>query len=440
MVASIAAAWILLLKRVEPVPTWFYVFAWYPTLVLLDEIATARTGSPRLLSRRGFVLSVFGWSVPIWLLFELANFRLRNWYYVFLPVGPVERWIGIVLSFATVVPAVLLSARAVAPRRSPSVSPGFRMTVRGVDLRAAELTGLATGALALVWPTVFFPLIWGAVWLVADPYLYRRRPDWSLIGDLERGRLRRIGSLLAGGLLIGFLWEWYNYWARGKWFYTVPWLEDLKWFEMPPYGFLGFPFFALEAWTLYHALCAAGLAVAPASTSGSPPAGPEVPAGVPRRRPGRMVVLAAGAAVIFSAVTLLGMERLTISSVVPTLRAAPWVDRAVVERAHQVGLSSVFDVVELPPGDLARAVGISGAEAERLQAGLRLAVLRGIGVSHAAALFGVGIEDRCALARSRPDHLWRLLHRATGSPARPTLAEVRVWVRGARAGGDCPGD
>ncbi len=53
------------------------------------------------------------------------------------------------------------------------------------------------------------------------------------------------------GLLCGVLWEFWNYWARAKWHYTVPILENLKMFEMPLPGYLGFPPFAVECFTMY---------------------------------------------------------------------------------------------------------------------------------------------------------------------------------------------
>src|SRR5437764_8660365 len=43
--------------------------------------------------------------------FEAINFRLQNWYYVFLPPHRLDRWAGITISLATVVPAVLLPER-----------------------------------------------------------------------------------------------------------------------------------------------------------------------------------------------------------------------------------------------------------------------------------------------------------------------------------------
>ena len=90
--------------------------------------------------------------------------------------------------------------------------------------------------------------------LIADPIVYRKAKSESLIADIEGGRWDRIARIMLGGLAIGFWWEMLNFWARGKWVYTVPFLEEIKLFEMPPFGFVGFPVFALSAWSLYQAL------------------------------------------------------------------------------------------------------------------------------------------------------------------------------------------
>jgi len=79
------------------------------------------------------------------------------------------------------------------------------------------------------------------VWLIAEPALYRTDPERSLFGDIAAGRWGRIARLMAAGLFAGALWESFNSVARGKWIYTVPFLEHIKIFEMPPVGFLGFP-------------------------------------------------------------------------------------------------------------------------------------------------------------------------------------------------------
>ena len=77
------------------------------------------------------------------------------------------------------------------------------------------------------------------------------RGSESIAGDLARGDFRRLLSLLAGGFICGFLWEFWNYWALSKWTYTVPYFGNIRIFEMPVLGYLGFPPFAVECWVIY---------------------------------------------------------------------------------------------------------------------------------------------------------------------------------------------
>lgn len=431
--AVMGTAWTLLLLGVDPVPTWFYVFAWYPTLVLLDRVAHRLDGRPPLLARPARTASLLAWSAVIWLLFEAANFRLTNWYYVFLPHAGVERWAGIVLSFATVVPAIVLAARVL---DAAGVGRGWRtapLPARSWELNAAVALGVLTGAMALMWPDQFFPLIWGAVWLVADPFVYRRQPEWSLLGDLARGRWDRLGRLMIGGLGVGLLWEFYNFWARGQWIYTIPWLEQLKWFEMPPVGFLGFPLFALEAWAVYHALCVLGVAVPLVRVGGAEHTTAALP-----RRPARLGI--AAGAVVFALLVLAGMERRTISSTVPRLDEVPAVSAALAGELRAAGVGSPFVLAAADPDALARIIGGPRPPLAAAVDAARLVTLRGIGTAHGAVLWRVGIQSVCALGRALPERLWVVVHLHAPGRYRPTAAEVRVWVDAGRRACRDPAD
>src|SRR5439155_9525156 len=211
-------------------------------------------GGESLLARPRELATMLWWSAVIWLLFEAINFRLRDWYYVFLPAGRLERWLGITISLATVVPAVLLPERVLdrlgvwRELRSRS----FALTPRHLEIAGWVGWGLLGAVLAF--PRYLYPLTWGAIWLIAEPLLYRHDPGRSLFADITRGNWGRIARLMAAGLFAGVLWESFNALARGRWIYTVPFLEHWKMFEMPLVGFLGFPFFALEVWSLYHLL------------------------------------------------------------------------------------------------------------------------------------------------------------------------------------------
>jgi predicted flap endonuclease-1-like 5' DNA nuclease len=394
---------VLAAADVPPVPTWFYVFAWYPTLLILDQ-AVVLLGGASLLDAPRRLAAMLWWSAVIWFLFEALNFRLQNWYYVFLPAARAERWIGITVSLATVVPAVLLPERVLDRLGAWRGLRARPFALDGRRLRLAFAAGWATLAAVLAVPRYLYPLTWGAVWLVAEPLLARADPARSLFADMARGSWGRIARLMAGGLFAGVLWEAFNALARGRWIYTVPFLERLKIFEMPPVGFLGFPFFALEVWSLYHLLA-------------------------PRTAWRTLLPSVAAAALV-----LAGMDHWTVSSTTPRLADLPGVTNAVVERLRAAGWTSVFRLAAAPAAEIAYSANITPHDARAAREAARLATLRGIGTAHAAALIGAGIGSIEELARADPDALWRAVHHTP----RPTPAEVRVWVRAAQRAAGIP--
>jgi hypothetical protein len=92
--------------------------------------------------------------------------------------------------------------------------------------------------------------VWLGFVLLLDP-INALRGEESLWLDWRAGQFSRTKNLILSGFLCGVLWELWNYWAHAKWRYTVPILENLKVFEMPLPGYLGFPAFALECFTMY---------------------------------------------------------------------------------------------------------------------------------------------------------------------------------------------
>jgi len=396
VIALIAAA-VLLSYGIPPVPAWFYVFAWYPTLVILDQVVVLLGGESLLAQPRELVLMLW-WSAVIWFLFEALNFRLQDWYYVFLPAGRVERWLGITVSLATVVPAILLGERVL---DRLAVWPDLRWRSVALDAKRLQVAGWAGLGLliaALAFPRFLHPLTWGAVWLMVEPRLYAIAPERSLFADVARGSWGRIARLMAAGLFAGVLWESFNAVARGRWIYTVPFLEGLKVFEMPLVGFLGFPFFALEVWSLYYLL-----------------------ASLTNRR---TLVASVG----FALLVLAGIDRWTVGSTEPRLADLPGVPNAVLYRVRDAGWSDVFRLARAPAAEIAYRANLSPADARTVRESARLTILRGIGTANARRLIAGGIGTVAELAAADPDAIWRLVH----DGPRPTRAEVWVWARAAR--------
>ena len=313
-------------------------------------------------------------------------------------------------------------------------------------------------ALALSFPRTFFPLVWGAALLIADPIVLRRRPEASLFGDLATGFWGRIVRLMLAGLAVGLVWEFLNFWARGKWIYTVPWLEHTKLFEMPPLGFLGFPFFALEAWAVYHMVSGGrggrrgrggrtterqgGRAAdhgPPSPSIASYHLGGETGSGDTAKRQGGNRVLVIPAAALFAILVLVGMERWTISSVTPRLVDLPGMSPAAVSSLAAAGVASPFVLTRAHRDSLAGKTAISRDDAWHAVETARLVTLRGIGTVHATRLATLDIRTTCQLARRLPGTLWRAYHEAPRlrrdrlpGPRRPTPAEVQVWIGAAR--------
>ena len=419
--ALLGAAIGLALRGIEPAATWLYQAAWYPTIVGMAALVARREGRDPFTGNPLHALSLFAWSAVFWFFFELLNWRLDNWYYINVPADRATRWIGISLAFATVLPAIFLAGRTL---EAWSVFRNVRarpMRVTPLGLRLTSLAGIVFIVLPLAWPRWFFPLVWGATTLLAEPALYRRERQWSLIGDLERGELGRIVRLLVGGAGIGLLWELYNSIARSRWIYTVPGLENLKLFEMPLLGFLGFPVFALECWSVFHLLACFGIST------------PERPTARPVRL--RRKVATAAAGVAFAVFVLAGMERFSISSTAPQLLAVPGLPASVAFRLGAAG-ASPFSLAREPASELARETDASMDEALHWIESARLCTLRGIGTDNARRLRQIGVPDLAALARQDPDSLairLRVVPPGDPPPRRPTPAEARVWVSAARA-------
>lgn len=415
----VALATALLMRGVEPFATWYYNFAWYPVLLAGDGLVALTGGAGRgkrgeflLLGRKNFLMTVLAWSAVVWLFYELFNFRLQNWYYVFLPDGRLNRWSGTIIAFATVLPAVFVAEGVLNGLRVASGVRWPRFTVTKSVISGMRISGTIMLALVLVWPGYFFPLVWGATMLLVEPENYRRSRDHSLLADLEAGRPGRLLRLLLGGAFIGFIWELLNINARAKWIYTVPGIEELKIFEMPIPGFFGFPPFAVECFILWQALVLAGIAV--------PRIGLTVPASTSKR------ILAAAGAVVFSMGVLLGMERLTVDSYAPLVADLPVGPAAPLAAAGY----DVFSLATATAADVAGLIGQDTIQAAMLIEHARIAALRGIGTQHLQALHNLGIHSVRALAEQDARYLIAALERMTGADL--VDARVRVWIRGAQ--------
>jgi hypothetical protein len=260
MIVSEAAT----IARVEPFWSWNTPIAWTGFIIFADGVVWRARGDSWLRSApREFALLALV-SIALWVMFEGFNLVIRNWHYVGLPENPALRYFGYAWSFATIWPAIFVGAELVGVLRASRWAGGPRGSGRLVGSESRErstraaIVSMAAGAAMLASPFLvpagLAPFMAAPVWLgfifLLDPINARLGAD-SLWADWRAGRRNRLINLVWSGFLCGVLWEFWNYWARAKWIYSVPIMERLKIFEMPLPGYFGFPAFALECFTLY---------------------------------------------------------------------------------------------------------------------------------------------------------------------------------------------
>ena len=253
------------LARIEPFYSWNTPICWTGFILFADAVVWRARGESWIRSSPREFTALALVSIPLWLVFEAYNLRLRNWHYTGLPENLVARYAGYAWSFATIWPAIFEAADLIAVLRGGhraydcNPAPPARLArpgyVRGPQRAALPI---AVGALMLVSPflvsahaaTYLAAPVWLGFIFLLDP-INERAGGPSLFREWRAGQRDRWIALALGGLLCGGLWEFWNYWAGTKWHYTVPIMPNTRIFEMPVPGYLGFPPFALECFTMY---------------------------------------------------------------------------------------------------------------------------------------------------------------------------------------------
>lgn len=254
----IAVAEVLLFSGNQLVGHWFTPIVWTGYILFVDALVYKLKGRSLLVNDRlEFVIlaliSVGGWWLIEW--YNAPRFWKSDlelwWHYHSLEPNLFLRRAGYDWAFATISPAMfetaeLLTITAFARRRER-----ISIKLSKPIIIALILLGAICVIVPLVFPSRWFaPVLWLSFIFLLDP-LNALRGQPSITGDLARGDWRRLWALLLAGLICGVLWEFWNFWAISKWTYTVPFFGDIKIFEMPVLGYLGFPPFAIECWALY---------------------------------------------------------------------------------------------------------------------------------------------------------------------------------------------
>jgi hypothetical protein len=256
--AIMIIAEVLLFRQVGIVTIYFTPIVWTGYILLVDALNYRIRGQSLIRTRKPEFLLLLPMSVFCWAIFELYNLHMKNWEYVGLPQDFLMRSLGYVWSFATIFPAILETAELLQP-----VFSRCRMRPRKISYPLLGFL-MAVGFLCLTVPLILpasvsaylMALVWVGFAFLLEPINYYLGGR-SLFAHFEQGELKQFFGLMAAGVMCGFLWEFWNYWAVARWVYTLPfpWAGP-KIFEMPLMGFLGFIPFAVECHSMSNYLFA----------------------------------------------------------------------------------------------------------------------------------------------------------------------------------------
>jgi len=415
-------------RKVEPFYSWFYCFAWWSYILFIDAIIYRLKGNSLLINRRKEFFLMIPWSIFIWLIFEAANLSLENWYYINLPNSTVERWLGYAIAYGTVLPGIFETMELLATFGLFKNAYNKRRVISQGSLHSLIALGTLCLVSSIVIPQYFFPLIWVGFIFLLEPFLYRFGGK-SLLRDLEEGKPGKIFLLLIAGLICGFLWEFWNFWARSRWIYTVPFFEELKGFEMPFLGFLGFPPFAVQVYVMYNtiSLFRFGRGWEESTCQSNP-----------EKKTRRLTtVLTSVLMVAFSVLIFKAIDLKTVDSYETRLKEAYWIDPKYQKELPRVGIATLDDLIiktriKKERDELALRLLIPKEELIPWIEKAHLVRLKGLGVNNLRILEGTGIHSITALASEDSEQLYvKIKQNFAGQPI-PKKAKLKIWIREAR--------
>jgi len=425
----------LMLRGVEPFASYFYSFAWWSYILLVDAIVYCRKGNSLIMNRRQEFWVMVPWSVVIWLVFDAFNFRLQNWYYSNMEPFLPARWTGYFIAYATVLPALFETMELLESFKLFSGIKGPRHHFSHSARLAMIISGAAMLIATLIFPQYCFSLVWLGFVFLLDP-IVDSFGGRSLLKKIEKEGPAKIYRLMIAGVICGFLWEFWNFWARIKWNYTVPVFDEIKIFEMHVMGFLGFVPFTVECYVMYAFIClfrdgrwwedgaihSSGIA--------------------PGKHVGRILAAAAGMAVFFP-VMFHAVDTYTVDSYASRMGDFAAVSQKEHKRIKSLGVDRVEDFIfwaqELGTGAVSDTLGISKDKALRMQEIARLSLIKGMGARNFRLLELAGIDTTTKLASQEPDTLYQILlqvnqrHKIRKQPPRQSI--LKNWILSARTYG-----
>lgn len=237
--------------QIQPFANWYFPIVWFGYILTIDALIYKLRKNSLISNRFSQFLGMVVISMLFWWIFEFINIPLQNWKYLGLEGLGIWKDLFGSISFATVLPALFETTeliKSIHLFNKIKLHEKHKITKR--FLHSMMLLGVICFMAPLVLPTLAFPLVWLSFFFILDPINYLHKQP-SIIGHLKDRNLIIPLSLLLAGIILGFLWEFWNYWAISKWTYDVPFIGFFKIFEMPILGYLGYFPFSFELYAMY---------------------------------------------------------------------------------------------------------------------------------------------------------------------------------------------
>ena len=232
--------------KIQPLASWYFPIIWLGFILVVDAlIYKIRKYSPLMNHPVGLAF-IFLLSIPFWYVFEFWNIFTLNWYYT-PEFTPLIRFVSAAFIFPAIYETYLLIS-TVHLFDNIKLQKSHKITKK--VLYSIVLLGVICFIIPVFFPKFAFPMAWLTFFFILDPINYLHKQP-SIIGHLKDKNLKVPLSFLFTGIIIGFLWEFWNYWAIPKWTYDIPFISFFKIFEMPILGYLGYFPFAFELYSMY---------------------------------------------------------------------------------------------------------------------------------------------------------------------------------------------
>jgi len=250
--------------KIQPLANWYFPIIWFGYILVVDALIYRLKKNSLISNRLGLFFGILVLSAFFWWIYEYYDmgtsfFYSSAGYWTYHNLGvfgsTLIRNIFGTLSFATAVPAVFETAELLKTvHLFDSVELKKKHRISKTFLHVMVLLGITCLVIPFVIKNVYLgQIMWLGFFFFLDPFNYtHHRP--SIISHLKDKKLVIPLALFFGGIVCGFFWEFWNYWAIPRWSYTMPPLTGIKIFEMPLLGYICYGFFAWSLYAMYHSV------------------------------------------------------------------------------------------------------------------------------------------------------------------------------------------